>query len=332
MLASAQDGYYGITIWNLATGQPAIERPDNRVDPRLNHERVNNLVFSPNGEILVSGGKESVGFWNSRTGQPIGRRLAYHPGIVTSLAVSADGKLLASGSSDNTVLLWDLDTRQPLSQPISAHGTPVVSVDFSPDGRWLASASGENKGKIIRWEMNADAWLSRACEVVSRNFTEVEWKQFFGDQEFRITCPSVRAAEADALALVGDRAGAEQFFRDALYASLQTKDYQGNNSVCWKGSVNGFAKLVKPACEKAVELAPDILLKRLIRDSRGLARALTGDTTGAIEDFTVALEYIKAHPDSFNAAFLQRREDWIAALKEGGDPFDDAMLKSLRTE
>jgi WD40 repeat protein len=331
MLASAQLGYYGITIWDLATSQAAIKRSDNLEDARLNHESVNSLVFSANGEILVSGGRDSVGFWDSRTGQPLGRRLAYHPGVVTSLAVSADGKLLASGSSDNTVLLWDLDMRQPLSQPIRGHQAPVLSVDFSPDGRWLASASSK-EDEIIRWEVNTDTWFSKACSVVGRNFTEGEWKQFFGDQEFRITCPKVRANEADALALKGDRAEAEKFFREALDAVLQTKDYEGNNHVCMMGSISRFAKLVKPACEKAVELAPDIPTKRLIQDSRGLARALTGDTAGAIEDFTTALESIKAGPFLFDAAFLQRRENWIAALKEGRDPFDDAMLKLLRTE
>ena len=325
MLASAQYNY-GITIWDLATSRPIIKQPD-VVDRRWIHDGINSLAFSPDGEILVSGGRESVGFWDPRTGKPLGRGWAHHPGVVTSLAVSADGKLLASGSSDNTVLLWDLNTRQPLSQPIMAHSTSVLSVDFSPDGRWLTSASSDQDGIIIQWELNTDIWLSRACTVVGRNFTGDEWKQFFGDQEFRITCPVVRAKEADALALIGDRAGAEKFFREALDAVLQTKDYEGNNYVCWMGSVNRFAKLVKPACEKAIELAPDPSTKRLFQDSRGLARALTGDTAGAIEDFTTALESVKANPD-----LLPHRENWIAALKEGRDPFNDAMLKMLRTE
>ncbi|MFY9610837.1 MAG: AAA family ATPase [Blastocatellia bacterium] len=333
LLASAQDEY-GITIWDLAKGKAAIVLPD-VVAIDLNHKNVRSLVFSKNGEILISGGKESVGFWDSRSGQPLGRRLAHHPGVVESVAVSADGKLLASGGSDNTVLLWDLDTRQPLSQPIRAHRTSVVSVDFSPDGRWLASASSEEHGSIVRWEVDTDTWLSRACKVVGRNFTEDEWKQFFGDQKFRITCPGVRATEADARALKGDRAGAQQFFREALDAA---KDHEDNNQVCWMGSVNRFAKLVKPACEKAVELAPDTVTKRLYQDSRGLARALTGDRAGAIEDFTTALESIKAFKDlgyydaALTRTLLRRRQDWIDALKEGRDPFDDAMLKSLRTE
>jgi hypothetical protein len=177
-------------------------------------------------------------------------------------------------------------------------------------------------------------WLSRACHVVGRNFTKDEWKQFFGDQEFRISCPSVRANEADARALMGNRAEAEQFFREAIHAASETRDPEASNIVCWFGSVHRFATLVMPACEKAVASAPDIMTKSMYQDSRGLARALTGNAAGAIEDFTTALESIKANKllGVFDAAYLQRRENWIAALKEGRNPFDDELLRSLRVE
>ena len=69
-------------------------------------------------------------------------------------------------------------------------------------------------------------------------------------------------------------------------------------------------------------------------DSRGLARALTGDKDGAIEDFMAVVEYVKPLADLgvLNPAFLPRRESWIAALKEGRNPFDEQLLNALRTE
>ena len=327
-LASAQYRY-GITLWSVATGQPAIEVPS-IVDPRLNHPNIHGLVFSKDGKVLVSGGTDSVGFWSSSTGKPLGRALGYHPGQVTSVAVSDDGNLLASSSGDATVLLWHMPTRQPLSEPIRAHDTGVASVDFSTDGKWLVSASGGKDGSIMRWELDSDRWLSRACEVVGRNFTKDEWSQFFGDQAYRVSCPRVLAKEADTLALIGDRAGARKAFDGALQAVLKTGDSRASNSVCWFGSVDGFADLVLPACEKAVESAPDVARKRLYQESRGLARALTGNTDGAIEDLTEAYEYMKAYPDIFSGN-LERRENWIAALKQGKMPFDETTLKSIRT-
>jgi hypothetical protein len=44
------------------------------------------------------------------------------------------------------------------------------------------------------------------------------------------------------------------------------------NNLCRYGSLNGSAKEVMFACEKAVNLAPNNVY---IRDSRGIARALT---------------------------------------------------------
>jgi tetratricopeptide (TPR) repeat protein len=50
------------------------------------------------------------------------------------------------------------------------------------------------------------------------------------------------------------------------------------NSLCWFGSLWGYAAEVMDACKKAVALDPE---NGNIRDSRGLARALTGDIEGA---------------------------------------------------
>jgi WD40 repeat protein len=328
-LASAQH-WYGITLWNVAKGEPVIEVP-NVVDPRVNHQNVYSLVFSPDGGVLVSGGRESVGFWSATTGKPLGRSLGYHPGQVTSLAVSDDGKLLASGSSDDTVLLWDLPTRLPLSEPIQGHKTGVISVDFSTDGKWLVSASSGNNGSIMRWGLDPDRWLSRACDVVGRNFNKDEWSQFFGQEAFRVSCPRVLAREADTLFLIGKKAEARKAFADAVQAVLRTTDSRASNSVCWFGSVDRFADVVLPACENAVKSAPDKARAHLYRESRGVARALTGDISGAIDDLTAAYEYMKAYPEIF-PGYSEGREKWIATLKEGKSPFDDATLESIRTD
>jgi regulator of sirC expression with transglutaminase-like and TPR domain len=77
------------------------------------------------------------------------------------------------------------------------------------------------------------------------------------------------------------------------------------------------------ACEKAVALAPN---NGSYRDSRGLARVLTGKTKGAIEDFQA---YIKSTDDKESKAQRQR---WIDALKAGKKPFTPEEIKRLRGE
>ncbi|MEH1998659.1 MAG: hypothetical protein V7L00_07890 [Nostoc sp.] len=93
------------------------------------------------------------------------------------------------------------------------------------------------------------------------------------------------------------------------------------NTLCRQGSLGGYAKDVLFACDKAVALAPD---DRNNRDSRGLARALTGNTQGAIIDFEA---YIAQTDDQDIKAQRQR---WVKDLRAGKNPFTDAELEKLR--
>jgi len=70
---------------------------------------------------------------------------------VSSVVFSPDGKLLASGSWDNTVILWEVATLKPVAPPLSGHHGPVKSIAFSPDGQMLASGSDDRM--VILWEV-----------------------------------------------------------------------------------------------------------------------------------------------------------------------------------
>lgn len=114
-------------------------------------------------------------------------------------------------------------------------------------------------------------------------------------------------------------------FKQAIALKLDFAD--AYNSLCWTSSLLGQAEAVMSACEQAVELAPQ---EGVFRDSRGLARALVGDITGAIDDFTFFVGW-----STEQSKYEQERSErvtWIAELEAGKNPFDSASLQKLATE
>jgi serine/threonine protein kinase len=70
-----------------------------------------------------------------------------HSNEVNSLAISPDGKTLASGSFDNTIKLWNLATGEQI-RTLTGHSKSLESVVISPDGKTLASSSRDNTIKL----------------------------------------------------------------------------------------------------------------------------------------------------------------------------------------
>ena len=96
---------------------------------------VNSVVFSPDGDTLVSGGSDrtfllyndTIRLWDAKTGEPL-QTLKGHRNSVTSVAFSMDGSMLASGSWDRTVQVWELAPTTSASEPAQLEG------DLNADG------------------------------------------------------------------------------------------------------------------------------------------------------------------------------------------------------
>ncbi len=103
------------------------------------HESAVNAVAIVDAERQATGGEDGkIAIW--RNGNPLPERTYEgHTAPIVSLAVSPDGKWLASASWDRTIRLWPLAGGEP--RTLEGHNQNVNGVAFTRDGKFLVSAS-----------------------------------------------------------------------------------------------------------------------------------------------------------------------------------------------
>lgn len=103
-------------------------------------DEVNCLTFSPDGQMLVSGGADStIKIWHPGAVDLIDI-LHKHNGMVRCVAFTPDGRMLATGGDDRKILFWDLMHRQ-VAIALSLDDTAAHSLAFSQDGQTLITGS-----------------------------------------------------------------------------------------------------------------------------------------------------------------------------------------------
>lgn len=142
VFAGAQDS--SIQRWHLETGKKT---------ELIGHKSwVRGLAFAAREKLLFAGdytGKVLAWPVEGENPEPV-RSVEAHKGWVRALAVSPDGRTLATCGNDHLVKLWSVADFKPLGE-LNGHECHVYNVAYHPDGQHLVSA--DLKGIVKDWDL-----------------------------------------------------------------------------------------------------------------------------------------------------------------------------------
>eukprot|EP00792_Barthelona_sp_PAP020_P006714 TRINITY_DN3061_c1_g2_i3.p1 TRINITY_DN3061_c1_g2~~TRINITY_DN3061_c1_g2_i3.p1 ORF type:complete len:730 (+),score=162.46 TRINITY_DN3061_c1_g2_i3:29-2191(+) len=139
--------------------------------PKMHDDIVYCLTFVCDGDVLVSGSKDSsLIFWHiQEDGTFIHvETIQRHKGGILVLERSPNGSLLATAGQDSTIRLWDISSLRkglvqklqgdellniPIIAAMDGHRGDVVSLCWWMDGQFLFSGARDNQVKI--WDVNS---------------------------------------------------------------------------------------------------------------------------------------------------------------------------------
>jgi cytochrome c len=124
---------------------------------RFHDDAVNAVAYLKDGRIATGGADAHIAIWTPGKQKP-DTVLNGHTGPIVGLAVSPDGKTLASASWDHTVRLWPL-AGGSVGRVLKGNAQNVNGVAFSPDGKQVISAGYDTTLRV--WSLGGDGEIVR---------------------------------------------------------------------------------------------------------------------------------------------------------------------------
>jgi hypothetical protein len=128
-----------VQVWECATLLPVA---------RLETGKLAHVAFTPDGLRLITAGRDALKLWDIASGKVVTRHAAlgrfwgsFGPSFASSMAVAPNGRTVATGHVDTTILVWDL---APPTAPVSA-----ATLTTEQEETLWSDLAGEDAGRAM---------------------------------------------------------------------------------------------------------------------------------------------------------------------------------------
>ncbi|MCG8650998.1 MAG: hypothetical protein MI861_14260, partial [Pirellulales bacterium] len=162
VIASSSEGGL-VTLWDLGGAESKNATAIQTIETKT--QAVTDMWFGPDGRTLyLTATDGAVRGYNTQNGQSL--FATSHGGAVNDLAVSANGRAIATAGQDGSVRLWQSNGRAFGAQRIANFPGPVESVAFSPDGQKIIVGVSGDHGVCRVHDVQSGALLQQFDEKV----------------------------------------------------------------------------------------------------------------------------------------------------------------------
>jgi WD40 repeat protein/DNA-binding SARP family transcriptional activator len=143
--------------------------------------------FSRDGRLLLYGDQAGRAWlFDARTWTPRGKPLVGHTDALLTVSLSPDDQMLATTSLDGTTRLWDVPSGRAIGTALPGVPNHRVSGAFVDGGRGFVTAYDNGRGYL--WDVRAESWARRACDVAGRTLTHHEWQDVLPERDYAPAC------------------------------------------------------------------------------------------------------------------------------------------------
>ncbi|KAF1382645.1 hypothetical protein PFLUV_G00145920 [Perca fluviatilis] len=195
-----------VRLWRVDTGPDGKAVVDFLSNLARHTKAVNVVRFSPNGELLASGGDDAaILLWKlndskepeqapmfqeeedaqlNKESWSVVKTLRGHIEDVYDICWTRDGNFMVSGSVDNTAIMWDINKGQKLCI-LNDHKSYVQGVTWDPQGQYVATLSCDRVMRVYSTHTKKKAFC--ISKMSSGPLAEGEVKQYrmFHDDSMR---------------------------------------------------------------------------------------------------------------------------------------------------